>query len=793
MSAWPLIAGMGSAAAAAGALAVPAARRMIFGSVEHDWLAHELELDRIEPDGMTVRAKPRRGRIGMPWESAAGSVIRVYRLVGETYDTKPEGQQSALHEGRAACLHALSSLGVVTRLFGVKRHRAVIHPAIWPSPTLSEIGDAEAGLYRNAYDLRWYLTLQAASLDILERADERILALLSDYRPSRVVRPVDPEADCPLTGFLDFLVCGDLRDDLRAVSANVSANLPGADLVFKREGSFVAHLPNPVRHRIITIREWPDLVSGHLLHELMALPGEIEVSQVCVPIGRERALFELNRRSKSQFGAEEAVKQALAAIELLQQGKTTLLSTQLAVVVRGTTEAEIDALVADIGRILGNRRVAFSVEIAGAPLVWFNRMPDHETLLRPLKLFTEAVAALWPFQGSPSGLSESHWGTAPVRSFMTGSGQAYAFQFQCSTAQKALGNFLVIAPAGSGKSTLILYLLAGLAKFDGIRSYIFDSKEGTRFMVETLGGLYQSFDTLALNPLDAEDTPINRQRLALLIRSMLGDAGQAPGVEDTLALTVENAFRLPVEARTFSGIFSLSFARNTTTRAAFARWVEDGKGKAGLYSRIFNAPRDSLGGFLNKSFMVGVNMNEALDDPNLGPPVVAHVANAIERVAREGHAKGFAIFIDEAANLLRNPAFRDLAAEMYREYRKLYGSVGMAFQDPAALHKSGIADAVIENTASFLFFPNPQGNPGAYEAFNLNEEQRAFILGGGHEGRKVLLVKRDAATGGDESVILDIDLAPLGPSLRFFRSGPDAVRDLKAIQQKWGEEWLAHV
>ncbi len=161
MSAWPLIAGMGSAAVAAGALAVPAARRMIFGSVEHDWLAHELELDRIEPDGMTVRAKPRIGHRMMPWENATGSVIRVYRLIGETYDTKPEGQQSSLHEGRAACLHALASLGVVVRLFGVKRRRAVIHPASWPSSTLSEIGDAEANLYRNAYDLRWYLIVTA--------------------------------------------------------------------------------------------------------------------------------------------------------------------------------------------------------------------------------------------------------------------------------------------------------------------------------------------------------------------------------------------------------------------------------------------------------------------------------------------------------------------------------------------------------------------------------------------------------------------------------------------------------
>ena len=51
------------------------------------------------------------------------------------------------------------------------------------------------------------------------------------------------------------------------------------------------------------------------------------------------------------------------------------------------------------------------------------------------------------------------------------------------------------------------------------------------------------------------------------------------------------------------------------------------------------------------------------------------------------------------------------------------------------------------------------------------------------------LVQRDAAIGFEQSTILDIDLAPLGRALRFYRSGPDAVRELQAIQAKWGDQW----
>lgn len=774
MSVWPLTLGVLATSAAAGALVVPAARRIGFGDVQFDWLGRELPLDRIEPDGMTVRLK-------------SDAVMRCYRLAGLSYDTRPEVEQTALHQGRTDFLHAVAGRNVSVRFFGIKRLREVSVPAVWPSPALAEIGQAEDRLYRHSYEIRWYMTLTAPALHQLEEADEKVHSLLSRYKPRHLLRSDDA---CPLTGFLNFLICGDLRDDLRAVSANLSANLPAADLLVERVGTIFSHLPTGMHHRVIAVTAWPDQTSGHLLHELLGLSGEIEVSQVAVPLAREIDLIQLNRAAENPMASEQERMENQAAVEILTEGKTSRFATQLAIVLRAGDGAALDELTRQVTRILGTRRVSYSVETKAAAVCWFNRLPDRNRLVRPLKLFGENVSALWPFESAPTGLSESQFGKGPTRFYRTGSGQSYAFQFQCSARPKSLGNFLVMAPSNSGKSTTILHLLGGLSKFRGVRSFIFDSKEGARFMVEAMGGLYQSFDRLALNPLDTEDTLINRQRLALLVRSMMGDQGD--GIEDILSHVVETAFALPIEARTFNKIYPLTFPPHSAARKAFAPWVTDDRGRVGLYSSVMNADRDSLAGLLGQSFMTAINMNEALDDPNLGPPVVAHIASAIERMARSGQVEGFIVFIDEAAKLLKNPAFRDLATEMYREYRKWGGATGMAFQDPAALHKSGIAEAVIENTASFFFFPNPQGSRSAYDVFNLNEEQLGFIYGA-PEGRKVLLVKRDAATGFEESAILDIDLAPLGRPLRFYRSGPDAVRDLQKAQQEYGEKWLENI
>lgn len=787
MSAWPIIFGLAGSAVAAGALVVPAARAVIFGSVKFDWVAGEVEIDRIEPDGMTVRCKPRGRR-------STGTVFRAYRLAGTPYDTKPEGQQVALHEGRSTFFLEVGKAGAVARLFGVKRHREVVLSAEWPSATLREVGRAEASLYKDAFEWRWYMTVQASTYDALERVDERVLSMLAPYHPRRVTRSSDPNGPCELSGLVHYLLCGDLRDDLRPVSRNVSASVPGADLVFGGGGTFTAHAPVPYYHRVVTVSAWPELVSGHLLHELASIPGEIEVSLICVPIGRDAAIFELDRKAKNQFGSSSAAEESVAMVELLKAGSTTLFNTQLIVVARARSEAAVSELVAEIARLLAQRRVDYKIETKGAPVAWFNRLPDHEALLRPLRLDQAGVSALWPFEGAPTGLLASHWGAAPLRSFMTGSGQAYAAQLQCTDQPKALGNFLVVAPAGSGKSTLMMHLLGGLAKFPNVPAFVFDSKEGARFMIEALGGVYQSFDKLSLNPLDAEDSPINRQRLALLIRAMLGPDGQSTGVDDLLAHAVDSAFRLPVEGRRFDTLYPVMFPRNSDEQKSFAKWVTSDHGRAGLYARVFNAERDALSGFLGSSHLTGINMNEALEDPILGPPVVAHIAAGVERMARRESVRGFAIFVDEAAKLLTNPAFKSLVAEMYREYRKLFGSVGLAFQDPSALHASGISSAVIENTASFFFFPNPQGDRASYEPFRLNDEQLAFVFGGaGQVGRRVLLVKRDAATGFEESVILNIDLSPLGDALRFYRSGPDAVRDLLRLQAQWGDEWPSRI
>ena len=793
---WVELGAVAVAATAAGTLIPRAAREWFLGDVAHDWLAGELELDRIEPDGATVRTKD-------------GFRFRVFVLRGIAYDARVEADQMALMRGRAALLHAVGSLGVTVYWYAVKRREPIGFAAKWPSAALAEIGEAERAAFRSSHTVIHYLVLGAKDFHTLAEAAAKAAAMLSEYRPVALDQPETADPPCPLTGFLNGLVSGDYRRDLSPVSSSLSGRLPGSDLdIDRRSGVISAWTPTMKVHRVIAIREWPESVSGRLARALLALPGDLELFQACLPWDVDAALFAFKRKRTEQraafIGSATLGAELEAAIELVSGGHSTFFKTQTQLIVRADTLEALDALTQAAVRILGAMRIGFSVETAGAPHGWFARLPRTprkkaavgSRLLRPLTLRDENVAALWPVAHSPTGLTRSPFGDRPVRFLATPSGQAYAFQFHVSAQAQSVGNYLVFAPTGAGKSTLMLHLLGGLSKFEGVRSYLFDSKEGARFMVEALGGVYQGYEELALNPLDVgADTPANRHRIHSILRAMAPAAGAED--EEALEHAVALAFTLEPPERTLNALFEYAFARGTPLRKAFARWVTDAKGREGLNAHVFNAPHDSLSAFLGASHLVAVNMNEALDDPVVGPPVVAHVAHAVSgTVARGG--RGFCIFIDEAAKLLQNEGFRALAVEMYREYRKLNGVVGMAFQDPAALFRSGSAEAFLENTATLLFLPNSLATREGLEPFNLNDEQLGFILGGAYQDeragkRQILIVKRDAASGLDESAIVDVDLNPLGGVMRFYRAGAEANRDLAQLKRRFGDDWRAHL
>ncbi len=193
---------------AGAALVVPATRKLLLGDVDQDWLAGELEFDRILDDEKTVRLK-------------SGHLFRAFSLKGQSYETKPIEQQEVLMNGRSDALHQIGQTGTNIRLIGIKRQEDVSFEANWPSPSLQEIGEAEQATYKSGYDVRWFLLLEAKDFFTLDKACNKAQMILADYEIKPVSSPEDKSLPCPLTGLISYLITGELRFDLPAINKSI--------------------------------------------------------------------------------------------------------------------------------------------------------------------------------------------------------------------------------------------------------------------------------------------------------------------------------------------------------------------------------------------------------------------------------------------------------------------------------------------------------------------------------------------------------------------------------------------
>ena len=304
---------------------------------------------------------------------------------------------------------------------------------------------------------------------------------------------------------------------------------------------------------------------------------------------------------------------------------------------------------------------------------------------------------------------------------------------------------------------------------------------------------YANIGSLELNPFDfdydpaSEASKLRKLHLVRLLRSM-GTIS-----DDEINLCLEQVLMIPREDRSLNMIFDTAFDKDGEAVQSLAPFVTDIKGNEGMYAHFFNAKQDCLSGMFSKSFMTGIDLGDILNDDKIAAPIIMHIADSLKAMSSE--KGGFFVFIDEAAALLRNEGFKANVETMYREYRKLGGSVSLAFQGPKALFDSGIAGAVLDNTATIILLPNSQGDPESYKHFGLNDEQIHYILTGSalSSKRTAMVIKRDS-TGFEESAIIDIDLAPFGADiLKYYQSGTRSLKNLEALKNQWGKTWRTKI
>ncbi len=839
---------------AVGAALVEPIRKVVIKPPRESHLSDLLQFESVLEDGVTLLGKD-------------GSLTQTLYLAGQDISAKTMDEMKAQLKKRQVWLDRMAEEGLSFKIITTREDRSYNLEADYENPKLQAIHDKWMGQFKRSYVNHHYVVLsytpkRSGSLslpDLYKRAkaigktntvedkkqaaekteasntlphpglsqlNEMVnltLETLHDFGP-RVLSNGNsntPKSVSPLLTFWGSWL-NRRHHPMAPADDHLSERMTSSEVHFdSKSGEIVYHDGSDTTYEaVISLKSWGEESPPHILREVLSLSGCITIvhmGQGHKRIASKAALEHRLRQSQMVFGSQKTRDEFNAAMELVQSGESSYYTYQLCLFVRGKTQAEVKYLLGEIKRIFSSYGISPVIETSAAEWLWRCQFPGYKTMVRATHPLSHNLAYLIPFESDAEGLSKCDWGEGALRLFKTPTGHAYSLQLHCTEAHEAKANSVVIAPIGSGKTTLFEHLIGGALRHKNMRAYIFDRHNGTRIFTEAVGGTYidlgaQSSDSkdlprgqisapgigvcppssasVPLNPFVCDNTLSNRVFLSQFL-CMLAGCGDEDRKSFEIAMRAVNMIMtVPPTRCTLHDMWEALFDTGSDIKEGLKKWIYPsplGHWFNGKHPKTGEA-YDALD--LTGSRLVSFEMTDVQRNPACAAAMTTYIMHRIRTLVRE-NASPHMIFIDETAPMLEDPVFRGYVKTMFREHRKLRGSINVCFQNAHSLEESGLRDVILEQCSTFFLFPNPAAKREDYAIFDLTDAQWSYIKGISQVGRRLkhsVLVKRQ-----DEAVILDVDLSGLGPLLKLYRSGSEPVLLLKELQEKWGmENWVEH-
>lgn len=528
---------------------------------------------------------------------------------------------------------------------------------------------------------------------------------------------------------------------------------------------------------IVSVKDYPDATRPGLIDALLRLPHELVLTESFAPIDRQVARERIDlairrlRSADEEAGAER--REMIAARDALGAGQAGFGDHHLSLLVRAENLDRLDGACAQAAAALADiGAVAVREDVNCEPCFW-GQFPGNEGyIVRRALISTTNAAGFLSLHGMPFGQAQdNHWGPA-VTVFETTASTPYFFNFH----QGDLGNFTVIGPSGSGKTVVLNFLAAQAQKFSP-RTILFDKDRGAELFLRASGGHYARLEPgqpTGFNPLALPDTPINRG----FLRDWLGVMLAVEGPEETAlvahavdaCMDADPAFRRLRHFRELLGGASRPEAGDIASR--LDPWIG-----AGEHGWLFDNGHDALD---MDARLLGFDMTALLDHPVTRTPAMMYL---FHRIDERLDGKPTMVLIDEGWKALDDPVFAARIRDWLKTLRKRNALVGFATQSARDALDSRIASAIVEQTATMIFTPNPKAREEDYCAgFGLSEHELALIRELPAQSRCFLV--RHA----NHSVVARLDLGG-EPALLAILSGREAsVRRLDTLRARLGDD-----
>lgn len=608
--------------------------------------------------------------------------------------------------------------------------------------------------------------------------------------------------------FISFLVNGEWRR-FPLARAEIRDIVGTARPFFGNAGSMALLGPTGTQNAaIIYIQEYPTPTHPGLLNGLLSLPFEFVLTQSFTFLSKPVAMGRMKRQKARMINAGDVAESQIAeideALDALQSNQFVMGAHHLALMVKGSDEKVLQDYMNMAGVTLSDSGMKWAPETDGLAGAFWSQLPGNFKYRTKIGDITSRnFAGFASFHNFPIGhIRNNQWGDA-VAMFKTTSGAPYYFNFhkgeEGSDAKRAarldpnhkdLANTVVIGKSGTGKTVLELFLLAQLTKFgtNGKRlsAVLFDKDLGAAVGVRAMGGKYfpiQNGVKSGFQPCQLPPTASNLMFVERLIKTLVKNEyfPITPRQERAINHAVAGVMNenVPLKLRRLGSVLSfLDENEENGIHTRLAKWCRGGE-----LAWLFDNEFDTLS--LEDCNIVGFDVTDFLDNPETRTPTIMYLFHRIEGLI---DGRRIPIFMDEFWKLLDDPEFEDLAQNKLVTIRKQDGFMVMFTQSPKQVLKSPIAYAIIGQTATKIFLPNPEADFEDYvNGFKLTLREFEIVKSLGEKSR-CFLIKQ-----GGNSVVAELNLRGFDDELAVLSGNTSTSKLAERLVKELGSDpavWL---
>ncbi len=616
------------------------------------------------------------------------------------------------------------------------------------------------------------------ALDACEKVAQTLAASLERYDPRRLgTYALGERRYSEVLEYLGVLVNGEWqrmplpRGPLRDQLATSRLFFGGEALEYR--------LPTATRvGALLGIKEYPTPTTPGMYDRLLAAPFPFVLTQSFAFLSRAAGQALLQRQYHRMANAGDfAVSQAeelTTALDALSSNEFVMGEHHFSLQVLADPDAvresrpgerrlkTLDDHVALARGILADTGMTVAREDLALEAAFWAQLPGNFPL-RPRKapISSRNFSAMAAFHNYPAGRAEgNHWGAA-LTLLMTSARSPYHFSLHASDprepdggSRRDTGHTLICGPTGSGKTVLIGFLIAMLAR-SGATQVIVDKDRGLEILVRALGGDYlplRNAEPTGFNPLRLPVTPDHLEFLKTWLRALARPPGGgvlSTREEADLDQALRGTLALEREARGLSRL--IEFLDRTDAGGLYARLARWCRATGGDYAWVFDCGEDRIAARLTAHPIVGFDVTDFLDNDVTRGPVTLYLFALVRRLL---DGRRMVCWLDEFWRLLDDPAFVAFAKDGPKTWRKLNGVMCLATQSASDVLASPIARTLVEQTPTKIFFPSPDASAAEYiDGFGLSRGEFDLLRQRMEPGSRRFLVKQ-----GRDGVVCELDL-----------------------------------